>query len=61
MKEEEDAASYFLRVDEIVNYITWLGDAVKEKGYCAENHENSSHMLSIQRCHFLNIEVIWTI
>ena len=31
MKEEEDIASYFLRVDEIVNSITGLGAIVKEK------------------------------
>ena len=31
MKEEEYVASYFLRVDEIVNSITGLGDTIKNK------------------------------
>ena len=31
MKEEEDVASYFLTVDEIVNSTTWLGDTIEEK------------------------------
>ena len=31
MKEEEDIATYFLRVDEIVNYIVGLGETIEEK------------------------------
>ena len=31
MKEEEDVATYFLRVDEIVNSITGLRATIKEK------------------------------
>ena len=30
MKEEEEVASFFLRVDEIGTSITWLGDIVKQ-------------------------------
>ena len=30
MKEDEDIASYFLRVDEIVNAIIGLGEEIKE-------------------------------
>jgi hypothetical protein len=30
MKEDEDIATYFLRVDEIVNAIKGLGEAIKE-------------------------------
>ena len=30
MKEEEDVATYFLRVDEIVNYIAGLGATIEE-------------------------------
>ena len=30
MKEDENIASYFLWVDEIVNEIIWLGEEIKE-------------------------------
>ena len=31
MNDEEDVATYFLQVDEVVNYLKGLGEDVKEK------------------------------
>jgi hypothetical protein len=36
MKEDENIASYFLRVDETVNAIIGLGEEIKELGNCSK-------------------------
>ena len=51
MKEEEYVASYFLRVDEIVNFITWLGAVVKENVVVQKVMRTLP--TSIQKCLFL--------
>jgi hypothetical protein len=43
MKEDEDIATYFLRVDEIVNSIKGLGEEIKESSSCSKGTKVSSN------------------
>jgi hypothetical protein len=44
MKEDEDIATYFLRVDEIVNTIKGLGEEVEEQCHCSKGTKVSLPM-----------------
>ena len=56
-KEEEDVASYFLRVDEIVKSITGLRAIVKEKDVVQKITRTLPHV-STQKFQFLKTEAI---